>query len=250
MAKGQTATSASAAHALRLVTLLAERGRLRVTEAAAELGVSASTSHRLLALMCQLGFAVQEPNRSYLPGPAYVRLNLAPSAPDTLRLLVRGHLERLAERVGETCHLMVLDGTSVRFLVSAEGPSALRVASREGALLPAHATSGGKAMLAEMSPEELLELFPEGILDPVSRRVVTIQTLTRELRKVRQQHFAVNVEESEPGISAIGAAIYHRSGSPVAALSISSPAFRFRKERIGGLVDALHATAREISAEM
>lgn len=245
-----TVTSNSAAHALRLVTLLAERGQMRVTEAAQELGISPATAHRLLALMCQLGFAVQEPNRSYLPGPAYVRLNLAPSAPDTLRLLVRGHLEQMALTVGETCHLMVLDGTSVRFLASVEGPGALRVASREGVLLPAHATSGGKALLAEMTRDELAELFPDGILDHTTKRIVTASTLLRQLRKVREQRFAINVEESEPGISAVGAAVYHRSGSPVAALSISTPAFRFHKERIAELVAALHDTARQISAEM
>ena len=163
---------------------------------------------------------------------------------------MRGHLEQLALTVGETCHLMVLDGTSVRFMASVEGPGALRVASREGVLLPAHATSGGKALLAELSQDELSALFPDGILDPSTKRIVTIPALLRQLRKVREQRFAINVEESEPGISAVGAAVYHRSGSPVAALSISTPAFRFHKERITELVDALHDTASQISAEM
>ena len=243
-------TSASAASALRLLTLLAERDSIRVTEAAQELAVSPSTSYRLLALMCQLGFAVQAPDRSYTPGPAFVRLSLAPSAPETLQLIVRSHLERLAATVGETSHLMVRDGVSVRFLLSAEGPGALKVASRKGAILPAHKTSGGKALLAELSPAELGQLYPDGVLDPLGEQVVTLGSLSRDLRKVQRQRFAVNMEESEPGISAVGVALRHRTGQAVAALSISAPTFRFRQERVGELVDALHAVAQELTLKI
>ncbi|HEX4832612.1 MAG TPA: IclR family transcriptional regulator [Trebonia sp.] len=243
-------TSASAASALRLVTLLAERGSIRVTEAAHELAVSASTSYRLLALMCELGFAVQEPDRSYTPGPAFARLSLAQSAPDTLRLIVRSHLERLAAIVGETSHLMVREGASVRFLVSAEGPGALKVASREGALLPAHRTSGGKALLAELPAAELGELYPEGMLESLGGHIVSLDALSLELRKVQRQRFAINIEESEQGIAAVGVTLRHRSGQPVGALSISVPTIRFRQERVDELVGALHAVARELEAKI
>jgi DNA-binding IclR family transcriptional regulator len=250
MAGADRPTSASAASALRLVTLLAERGSIRVTEAAHELGVSASTSYRLLALMCELGFAVQEPDRSYTPGPAFVRLTLAQSAPETLRLIVRSHLERLAATVGETSHLMVREGTSVRFLLSAEGPGALKVASREGALLPAHKTSGGKALLAELSAAELAEIYPDGVVDPHGGPGISLDALSQELRKVHRQRYAINIEESEPGIAAIGVALKHRSGTPVGALSISSPTVRFRQDRVAELAEALHAVAQELTAKI
>jgi DNA-binding IclR family transcriptional regulator len=250
MVLAQKAVLASAASVLRLVTLLAERGSLRVTEAARELGVSPSTSYRLLALMVQSGFAVQEPNRAYLPGPAFVRLSLAPSAPETLRIIVRSHLERMAELVGETSHLMVREGTSVRFLLSAEGPGALKVASREGAVLPAHQTSGGKALLSELSPAELADVYPAGQTGPPGPGNVNLRTLTRELRTVHRQRFAMNVDGSEPGISAVGVVLRHRTGTAVAALSISAPTIRFRQDRIGQFVEVLHETAEQIAASL
>jgi DNA-binding IclR family transcriptional regulator len=250
MVGAEKSTSASAASALRLITLLAERGSIRVTEAAHALAVSPSTSYRLLALMCELGFAVQESDRSYTPGPAFVRLSLSQSAHENLRLIVRSHLERLAATVGETSHLMVREGVLVRFLLSAEGPGALKVASREGALLPAHKTSGGKALLAELSPAELRELYPDEVLEQLGGHAVTLDSLSRELRKVQGQRFAINIEESEPGISAVGVALRHRNGQPVAALSISVPTIRFQQERVGELVDALHAVAQELAAKL
>ena len=55
-------------------------------------------------------------------------------------------------KLGETCHLMVLEGNGVRFIDSVEGKHVLRVGSRVGRLLPANRTSGGKALLAEPLP--------------------------------------------------------------------------------------------------
>jgi DNA-binding IclR family transcriptional regulator len=54
-------------------------------------------------------------------GPAYARLRLSPSDPDILRLIVSPHLTELSAAVGETTHLMILEGTSIRFIFSAEG---------------------------------------------------------------------------------------------------------------------------------
>ncbi|MBE8146454.1 hypothetical protein IOD13_09040 [Brevibacterium casei] len=54
-------------------------------------------------------------------------------------------MDRLAQEVGETCHLMVRTGGTVRVLVSSPGGLEPRVGSRENAVLPAATTSGGLA---------------------------------------------------------------------------------------------------------
>lgn len=61
---------ASADNALRLVVLLRDVGAVRLSDAAAELGVANSTAHRLLAMLVYRGFAVQDEHRIYHPGPA------------------------------------------------------------------------------------------------------------------------------------------------------------------------------------
>jgi IclR family transcriptional regulator, acetate operon repressor len=239
--------SSSAASALRLVMLLAERGSIRVTEAARELGVSAPTAYRLLALLCHMGLAAQQADRSYVPGPGFARLSMGQSFPETLRMVVRSHLRRVADTTGETSHLMVREGQTVRFLISAEGPGALRVASREGVILPAHKTSGGKALLAEMPPAELRALYPGGVIDPGRPGKPDLSALLRELHSVRQQRFALNIDESEPGISAVGIVLRHRHGQAVGALSVSAPSSRFRGDRVVHLVGALREAASDIA---
>ncbi|MGH3277713.1 MAG: helix-turn-helix domain-containing protein, partial [Trebonia sp.] len=57
-------------NALRILQLLRDSGQVRVSGAAAELGVARSTAHRLLAMLVYRDFAVQAEDRSYHPGPA------------------------------------------------------------------------------------------------------------------------------------------------------------------------------------
>ena len=242
--------SVSASNALRLVLLLGERGRVRVTDVSNELNVAPSTAYRLLITLSHYGFVIQDEDRSYAQGPAYARLRLSPSDPDTLRLIVSPHLTELSATAGETTHLMILEGTSIRFIFSAEGPGALRVSSRLGVALPAHSTSGGKALLAEMSDAELGALYADGVPRMPGSRIETVADLIKALAEVRKKKFAENINESEPGIAAVGIALHHQSGAPVAALSISIPTVRYRPDRVADLVMRLRETAARIEVQL
>lgn len=239
-------TARSATNVLRLVLMLGERGKLRVTTVADELAVAPSTAHRLLAALHQSGFAVQAEDRTYLPGPAYVRLRLPASHPEALIALVAPYLSQLSAATSETTHLMVRDGVNVRFIHSIEGTAALRVASRVGALIPAHLTSGGKALLAHLEDDEIRELYADGFPGSGSSRL-TVKSLLAELEEVRERRIALNLEQSEPGISAIGIAF--RRHHFAAAISLSMPSTRYRPSHGGPLEEQLKRTADQIESQ-
>ncbi len=56
-------------NALRLLQMLRDEGPLRLTDASVRIGVSRSTTHRLLAMLVYRGFAVQQADKAYAPGP-------------------------------------------------------------------------------------------------------------------------------------------------------------------------------------
>jgi IclR family transcriptional regulator, acetate operon repressor len=245
--RSQESQSRSASNVLRLLLMLADRGQLRVINVADELGVAPSTAHRLLATLTQSGLAARNEDRCYVQGPAFARLRLPPSHPDAMLAVFVPHLTRLAEATGETTHLMIRQGTAVRFIDSVEGPAALRVASRAGMVMPAHLTSGGKALLAVLGDEAIRELYAKGVPKSPNSRIETVDDLLAEIAVVRERGYAVNRDQSEPGISAIGVAV-HRNGVP-AAISISMPSVRYRRDRTGELVAILSGTAAAISAQ-
>jgi DNA-binding IclR family transcriptional regulator len=228
-------------NALRLLLLLRRDGVLRVTQVADELGVAHSTAHRLLASLRHRGFVVQDAGRAYRPGPACAELG---SAAYVLGLapLVRDHLERLGAGIGETVHLVVRTGRHVRFIDGVEGTQLLRVGSRTGMVLPAHRTSGGKALLAEVPAAAVAMLYDDG--DP------PLAALQRELATTRRRGYGLNVEESERGVVALGVAVHDADGRAVAAVTVAAPTARFRRQDLVGVLPSLRATADAIDGEL
>ena len=208
-------------NALRLVELLWRTGGVRVSRAAEELGVGRSTAHRLLRMMVYRGFAVQREDRSYAPGPTMSR-PAARNDHTELRGRLRPAMEKVNRALDETVHLLVREGDRVLFVDSVEARRPLRVGSRAGVRLPAELTSGGKALLAQLPLSALRLLYAE-------RSPEGIGQLERTLARTRREGYGLNVDESEPGITAVGVCVPQAGGLPIAALTVSAPTLRFRR---------------------
>jgi DNA-binding IclR family transcriptional regulator len=217
----------SADNVLRLLRMLRERGELRVAEAAGTLGVAPSTAHRLLATLRQHEFAVQDRRHVYLPGPALAAIGTAAPRPD-VRAVIHRLLREVATMCQETTHFMVLEGNGVRFIDGVEGSGTLRCGTRIGMLMPAHVTSGGKALLAELPAGDLRRLYPQGLPPWDRKSIASLPALTRELALVRRRGYAINNEESEAGIRAVGRCVLDRDGRAIGAVVIAVPSARCR----------------------
>lgn len=235
-------------NALRLLQMLRDQGKLRVSQAASELGIARSTAHRLLATLVYRGFAEQDEDRCYRPGPS-LALPLGDSL-QQLRDAAHPAMDRLCEHLGETVNLMVRAGPQTRFLLSVESPQMLRVGDRRGTILPAAKSSGGKALLAELEPGELSALYRIGPEEPAVSQAEW-EKLTRELKLTRRRGYGVNTEETETGVYAIGMAVHDASGLAAGALSVAVPTVRVSKQRtsafVAGLRVAVEATERALT---
>ena len=199
------------------------------------LGVARSTAHRLLAMLAHYEFVVQnEHTRAYHAGPALVALGSVVAANDDVHSAVRPHLETLASTFGETVHVCTLRGADVVFLGGVESTKALRAGNRTGTVLAAHATSGGKAMLA---------------LPALTRRTIRTRTaLLRELQHVRERGFAINDAESEAGLYALSCTVLSRTGELRGAITISGPQARFRATDRARMVAAVRSACKAAGA--
>ncbi len=239
-------------NALHLLQLLRDGGSLRLKDAAAELGVAPSTAHRLLAMLVYRGFAVQDETRRYVPGPA---MGVGPAGLSWSRLLrtvAQPHMELLSGRINETVNLMVRVGTKVRFLATVEGTNALRVGDRQGTVLPANKASGGKALLAELEPAMIEQLFRSHNAEIGGDNIPDAEypAFLRELGTIRSNGFAANFEGTEEGISALGVALHNKGGVAVGALSVATPVARFRRLFDSGLVGIMRETQRQLEIDI
>jgi IclR family acetate operon transcriptional repressor len=236
---------ASVDSALLLASLLQQEEPMRVTDAAARLGVSVSTAHRLLGMLVYRDFAEQLPDRRYGAGPVLRRGQVQPASVTALREAALPHLRKLVDELGETANVLIQAGPDVRFVATVECDQILRVGDRTGRTLPAHLSSGGKAVLAALDREQLAAAL-RPLDDAASARV------QRELRTVRRRGFAVNDQETEAGLTAVGVAVPAAGGFTGAALSLAAPTARCSRDRLAvwaaALVGAAEAIARDLDA--
>jgi DNA-binding IclR family transcriptional regulator len=237
-------------NALRLLLLLRKRKELRVTECATELGVARSTAHRMLVMLEHYGFLQRAPGgRSYRSGEALLALGLSAVNNLDIRARARPFMESLRDRVDETIALVLLEGRNVRFVDAVETTRALRVGGQVGLLLPAHATSAGKAILAAMAPSALRELYPDDALPGRAGAPLATRTqLEEDLAEVRRTGYAVAYNESDVDIGAVGVTIPDGPHHGRAALAIAAPASRLTPQLTQTWAQAARETAQRIGA--
>ena len=241
---------ASVDHALLLATILQVEGPLTVSEAAERLGVARSTAHRLLSMLCYRDFAVQDDDRRYSAGPVLSLAARSHSRAALLRAVAMPHLTALTERVAESTNVMVLAGDHVRFIGSVEGTQALRVGNREGMVFPAHRTTGGVLLLADLPPDQFEAIYSdERWADRLSERP-DLKALRREMRLARERGYAINNGRTETGVTAVGRAVRTADRHAEAAVSISLPTARFSRNVLPQLVAALAVTTADIEREL
>jgi IclR family acetate operon transcriptional repressor len=234
-------------NALRLVLMLRDQPRLRLSGIAASLDIAPSTAHRLLAMLVHHGFVRQEDGMgTYVAGSALLDLGLAAVRNLDIRTYARPILADLAKKTDETVHLAQLEGSKIRYLAAAESGQPLRVADRTGQLLPAHRTATGKAILASFTAQQLDEIFSldefgnGDSLSPADR-----EQLDTELVHVRDRGYATNHRVAEDIVSVAVGVRDHR-GASIAALNASAPSSRMTKKRQAAVVRELQAAAAQL----
>lgn len=236
-------------NALKILLLLGERSELRLTEVADYLGVASSTGHRLLAMLQYRGF-VRQDNKSkvYRPGTALTGVAFSILQHFDVRETVRPYLESLNRELGETVHLGTLDGTVVRFIDAIESPRAVRVASRLGQSMPANCTSTGKALLAQLSEEDLWRLFPDDELVGLTNNSIRSRVeLEQEIQAVRRRGYATSNEESEEGVSSVSVAIPAGRSPFSLAINVAVPDSRMTRSDVRRIGDLLVSTTNEMA---
>ena len=215
---------------LRLLSHLAQRSELKLSEVRAHLEIGQSTAHRLMAMLVYRGFAVQDPEtRAYRVGPALFEIAEAAGAFD-IRRNVHPILEWLANESGETAHFGVLHVTDVHYIDVVESTSVLRVAGRVGQINPAHATSLGKAILATFDDGHVRELYADSEISvPTTRSTTNLSRLLKELGSTRTRGWARNQGEIEAGVCSVGVAAEHPVRGVLGAFSLASPQVRYSR---------------------
>jgi DNA-binding IclR family transcriptional regulator len=233
--------------ALTILEVLARVGEAGVTEIAGELGVHKSTAFRLVTTLEAHRLVEQTTERGrYRLGVGVLRLAGATTARLDLVQEARPLCRQLAAETGETVNIAVLSESSALYLDQVAGSSALQPHNWVGQHIPLHATSNGKVLLAWLGQDELKDLL--GRLPAYTGLTITNKAaLRKQLEVVREQGYAVAVDELEVGLTAIATPVRNAHGDVICSMSVSGPTFRLPPERVTEVLPLLLEAADELS---
>lgn len=237
--------------ALYLLETIAEAGgEATLTDLANRTGLNISTCHHLLATLIKRGFATKVTGRRlYALGARIMYLSHACLQVDLPRR-AQPYLEAINQATGETVHLATLQGDSVVTLAVREARHAVRVdTGKVGKLEAPHATSVGKAILAWLPEDEIRRILASGMKRCTEHTITELPALLEALRTVRRDGYAVDHEESLPGVICVGAAIRDQAGTVIGGISASTPTMRATDEHIALMCEEIAAATRGLSTE-
>ena len=233
--------------AISILQVLARGGSVRVSDIASNLDLHKSTVSRLLATLEARGLVAKNETRgSYSLSDGILQLAAGATRRRGGPVLDRQVCEELAEAVGETIVVTILDGDAVLSIDQVTGPAPISAINWIGQRSPLHATSSGKLFLAEESPESVARLLPT-LARYTDRTIIDPQALATELAAVRDQGFAVVHGEREPGLSAVSVPVRDLEGRMLVALTVSGPSTRITAQAVPTLVAHARAAAARLS---
>jgi len=204
-----------------------------VREAATKLKIAKSSAHDLMASLAKLGFLNRTEDNRYRLGWRLVTLSETLLATTELRKEAHPVMEDLATQYQETIHLAILDDTQAVYVDKLEGRQAVRVELTSlGARLFAHCSALGKVLLAYSAEDEVKRIIQTAGLPRFTENTITgAEELLQNLTKIRKQGYAYDMEEILPDLCCVAAPIYNHTGQVIAAISMSIPAYRFKRSQ-------------------
>ncbi|KUY58982.1 hypothetical protein WS45_10730 [Burkholderia sp. RF2-non_BP3] len=200
------------------------RRAVTVSDVVQYLDMPKSSASRVLKQMAEQRLLERDPG-TLAYGPALMLLELAHMvrASTPLLSMMDKALSGLCEQTGHTGYISVLDEQEVVVLRVHPGIHPLRVVTFPGQRGPAWAGSTGRALLAREPDESVAHRFAGGLPATSSAAPDTVAELLRRIAETRRTGFSVALDESLPGIGAVGCAVGDPSSGESLAFSLTFP---------------------------
>jgi DNA-binding IclR family transcriptional regulator len=243
-------TSVTAERVLILLRYIVDNpGGLSIREASRDLGYTPATVQRLTQALGNQGFVVQDKSTErYHLGPEAVQLGLVALSRLEMRNIARPHLEGLSRETGETAFLGIPRGNHLIYIDKALSDHPIRADVPLGANRPYNCTAVGKVLLTGFPNGELERLASEGAFERrTERSIYEVDEVRAEIERVREQGWARDDQEFQPGMGCVAAPLRNHEGQVIAALNLSGPADRMA-ENLDRIVEKVLAHAALVSA--
>ena len=224
---------------------------LKLSDLARRTGLPKSSVHGLCQTLVYLKLLKLNSDGSFAMGSQSVRwANVFMAGGD----IVDAFHEAVAAAEGLDAHTLTLshlEGPEVIYLSCRNSTAPLGITFRIGMRVPAVFTATGKAMLAAMSPQELVRHLPPEWPEPITPAgVPSLKALESEMAEARTRGYSLDNGQLREGMFCIGAAICDRPFHPIAGIALSMMAAEARPDIIEDMGGRVRALANNVAGRM
>lgn len=212
----------------KLTLLLAAFGfddpELSLAELVRRSGLAKPTVHRLCGELTRWGY-LERSGTDYRLGIRLFEIGQRVPIQRRLRDAARPFVEDMQRTVGGVAHLAVRDGIEVLYLEKITGHRTVQP-TQIGGRMPMHCTATGKVLLAFADPSLFHRVARAGLTRLTPHTIIAPARLAKELVEIRHTYVGREIEETRRGYLSAASPIFDRSGSVLAALSVTVPSAR------------------------
>lgn len=235
-----------------IIELLAlESQGLGVSDVARKLSLNKSTAYRILNAITERGYLEKTGEGIYRLGMQFVELASTKLSSIELTTEAKPFLNDLTNRLGQSSHIAILDGSDAVYIDKVEVAKNLRLYSQIGKRIPVYCSGLGKSLLLDAEDKTILSLLSQCQMTKLTETtLLTAEDVLMEIREARKRGYTVDNEEHDIGIRCIAAPIYDYRRKIIAAVSLAGPSAFFLPEREDELSKEVLYAAEQISARM
>lgn len=241
-------TVQSIGRAFAVLESIADAGGVcSLSELARESGLPLSSIHRVVRTLVDLGYVRQESSRQYALAPRLIRLGEASSS--VIGIWAKPLLAGLAEELGESANLAMLDGAEIVYVEQAQSTRSVRMFTEVGRRVPPHSTAVGKAIMAHMPEAEVRSILVRtGMPRSTATTITDPDVFIDQLTRARELGYALDEGEREEGVRCIASAV--PTDTSRLAISVSGPEGRMSNDLLDRAVPLLLDACSELAKRL
>jgi len=236
-----------------LLMFAGEKQEYTLMEIAKKLGLSKGTVHRILLTTINRGFIEQNPiTGKYQLGIKMYELGSIVTKRMDLRREALPVLIALSKKTGETSHLIIENEGEALCIERIDGSGYVKLLFMDvGRRMPLNVGAGPVVLLAGMKDKEIERwLLTHRLEAKTDYSIVDPKKLMEKIEFIRENGYAVSMEDATAGVAAVGAPIKDVHGDTIGVVSIAGLCTRFQNERLELLISEVVDAGKQISYRM
>jgi len=164
------------------------------------------------------------------------------------RTNIHRYLKQIADKTGECTYFGLRNKKNLVVYVDRyASENTMTVYTNIGDAPLPHCTAHGKALLAFLTLEQIEELVKDGLQRFTEHTIIDKQKLFEELRKIRENGYAFDLEERVVGVRCVAAPVFSSRNEVIGAIGISGMIQNMPPERMEAHAQVIKSVAEKVS---